>query len=458
MSAGPVGRELWSSRWGFLLASVGFAVGLGNIWRFPFVTGENGGGAFLLIYLVCALLISVPLLVSEFAIGRSGRANSTASFANIAGRVGVSKRWGGVGTLAVFCVFVVLSYYTVITGWTFDYFIKASMNDFEGLDALSSGTMFANLTGDPARLLFWNTLVYLLIAVILRQGVQRGIERAATILMPAMFAALVIMVIYAAVEGDMPETIRFLLEPDFSKVTVSTFMAALGQAFFSIGIGLAGMIVFGSYLPDDVSIPRFTGLIIVIDTFVALLAGFMIFPIVFAFGMEPSAGPGLLFQTLPLAFGQMPGGQIFGTLFFLLLMVAAMSSCFGCAEACIAWVDEQWNVPRKKGAMWVSGLAWGLGILTILSLSDWSEFYPLGFIPAFEEMDIFTTLDFFAANILLLVGGLLTAIFFGWRVPRAVNLEAIGIGEGLFFSFVKFMLRYVIPVVLVVALIMGITE
>lgn len=449
------GRELWSSRWGFLLASVGFAVGLGNIWRFPFVTGVNGGGAFLLVYLISALLISLPLLISEFAIGRMGRASSTGSYRNVAVRAGISRRWGWAGTLAAFCVFTITSYYTVVTGWTLDYFLRASLNQFEGLDALSSNVMFAELTGSPGRMLFWNTAVYLLIVVILRQGVQRGVERANTFLMPAMFIALITMVIYAVVEGDLHAAIGFLLEPDFSKLNFQTVLAAVGQAFYSIGIGLAGMIVFGSYLPEEVSVPRFALLIILIDTAVALLAGFMIFPIVFHFGMEPTAGPGLLFQTLPLAFGQMPGGHLFGAIFFLLLIVAALSSCIGLAETCTAWADEHWKIPRRKGVILISGLAWTVGLLTIMSFGDWSEFYPLDFIPAFAGKNIFGSLDFLAANIFLLAGGFLTCIFFGWRVSRAINLEAIGIPDGPLFVFTKFMLRYVIPVVLFISLVMG---
>ena len=457
MSTGGGERELWSSRWGFLLAAVGFAVGLGNIWRFPFVTGVNGGGAFLLIYLACALLISLPLLIGEFAIGRLGRGSSTGSYRNVAQRAGLSRRWGGAGTLAVFCVFIILSYYTVITGWTFDYFIRASLNHFGDLDAGGSSSMFSELTGSPARMLFWNTIVYLLIAVILRQGVQRGVERAARILMPAMFLSLVVMLIYSALEGDMPAATTFLLEPDWSKVNFQTVMAALGQAFYSIGIGLAGMIVFGSYLPSDFSLPRLALLIILIDTAVALLAGFMIFPIVFAFGMEPSAGPGLLFQTLPLAFGQMPGGHLFGAIFFVLLIVAALSSCIGCAEACVAWIDEHWKIPRRSGVIWLSLIGWSVGILTIMSLGDWSEFYPLDFIPAFAGKSIFSTLDFLAANILLLVGGTLTAVFLGWRVSKSISLEAMGIAEGPLFTFIRIMLRFVIPVLLFVALVMGLS-
>ncbi len=457
MTATVGGRELWSSRWGFLLASVGFAVGLGNIWRFPFVTGENGGGAFLLIYLVCALLISLPLLISEFAIGRMGRGSSTGSYRNVARRAGISTRWGAAGTLAAFCVFTILSYYTVITGWTFDYFVRATMNQFRGLDPVQSGNMFTDLVSNPGKLLFWNSLAYLLIAVIIRQGVQKGVERASMILMPAMFLALAIMVAYAALKGDMPATFEFLLKPDFSKLDFTTIMAAVGQAFYSIGIGLAGMIVFGSYLPDDVSIPKFGLLIILIDTAVALLAGFMIFPIVFAFGMEPSAGPGLLFQSLPLAFGEMPGGHLFGSIFFLLLIVAALSSCIGLAESCVAWADEHWKIPRNKGVLLISGLAWLIGVLTIMSFSDWSEFYPLDFIPAFAGKNIFSTMDFLAANIFLLMGGLLTSIFIGWRVSDSVNLQAMGISSGFFYAFIKFMLRFVIPIVLVLALVIGLT-
>jgi NSS family neurotransmitter:Na+ symporter len=455
MSASGGERELWSSRWGFLLASVGFAVGLGNIWRFPFVTGDNGGGAFLIIYLACALLISFPLLVSEFGIGRLGRGSSTGSYRNVAVRAGRSRRWGAAGTLAVFCVFVILSYYSVITGWTLDYFIRASMGQFDGLDALGSGTMFEELTGNPGRLLFWNTIVYLLIVIILRQGVQKGVERAARFLMPAMFLALLVMLFYSAVEGDIVAAAAFLLEPDWSKVSFQMVMAALGQAFYSIGIGLAGMIVFGSYMPAEFSVPRSALLIILIDTTVALLAGFMIFPIVFANGLEPSAGPGLLFITLPLAFGQMAGGHLFGAVFFVLLIVAALSSCIGLAEACTAWVDEHWKIPRAKGVIWLAVIGWSVGILSIMSFGDWSEFYPFDFIPAFAGKNIFSTLDFLAANILLLLGGLLTAILLGWRVSKAINLEAMGIPDGTLYTFIRVMLRYVIPVLLLVALVMG---
>ena len=457
--AGSAGStEQWSSRLGFLLAAVGFAVGLGNIWRFPYVMGQNGGSAFLFIYLACALGIGLPLLISELTIGRRGRSSPSGSIRAVAEESGTSARWGAFGTLAVFCVFIILSYYTVLSGWTFDYFVRAASGSFEGVGSNESNEMFAGLMNNPGRLLFWHTLVNVIVIVIVRRGVQAGIEKAVKVLMPALFAALVVMVIYGAVAGDMASALKFMLEPDFSKVTRGTVMVAIGQAFFSIGIGMAALITFGAYLPKEISIPKSATIVIVADTAVALLAGFAIFPLVFAFGLEPSAGAGLIFQTLPLAFGQMPGGQIFGAIFFILLIAAALSSCIGCAEAVVSWVDERFGIKREKGVLLTAGAAWAVGVLTIMSMGDWSEYYPLDFIPAFEGKTIFDSLDFLAANILLLIGGLLISVFIGWFVPKKIKLDEIGVDEGLFFNFWQFMIRFVIPPLLVVSLVMGISE
>jgi NSS family neurotransmitter:Na+ symporter len=235
-------------------------------------------------------------------------------------------------------------------------------------------------------------------------------------------------------------------------------MIAIGQAFFSVGVAMATMITFGAYLPDSFSIPRSSVIIILADTGVAMLAGFVIFPLVFAFGLAPSEGAGLIFQTLPLAFGQMAGGQLFGAVFFLLLMVAALSSCLGGAEAVVSWVDERWQIPRKKGVLYFVGTIWLIGITTILSLGEWSNFYPLSFIPALAEETIFDIFEWFAANILLLVGAALTSIFFGWMVPKETKLKGMGIGDGKFYAFANTMMRYVIPPVLFIALVLGLLE
>lgn len=453
-----VSQEQWSSRRGFLLAAIGFSVGLGNIWRFPYVVGENGGSAFIIIYLLAAFAIGLPLLVSELAIGRLGRLDPAGSYRAVAGRSGASKAWGTVGTLAIMCVFAVLSFYTVLSGWTFDYFVRGVSGSFENIDANKSVDMFDSLMANPWRLLFWHTVVNLLVIAIIRRGVQQGVERAAKILMPVLFGALIIMVLYGAVTGDFAAATTFLLEPDFSKVTAKTVMIAVGQAFFSVGVAMATMITFGAYLPASISIPRSSVIIILADTGVALLAGFIIFPLVFAFGLAPSEGAGLIFQTLPIAFGQMPGGLIFGSLFFLLLMVAALSSCLGGAEAVVSWIDTRWNVPREKGILFFVGTIWLIGITTIMSLGEWSDFYPLSFVPALAEETIFDLFEWFAANIFLLTGGALTSVFVGWLVPKEIKLEGLGIRDGAFYLFVNGMMRYIIPVVLAVALVLGLLE
>ncbi len=450
--------EQWSSRLGFLLAAVGFAVGMGNIWRFPYQLGENGGSAFLIIYLACALGIGLPLLITEVTMGRRGGASASRSVVNVAIESGRSTKWGFIGTLGILCAFIILSYYTVLSGWTLDYFVKAATGAFDNVNAEQTGAMFSALLGNPWLLMFWNTIVHLLIIMVIRQGVQSGIERAMKILMPSLFAAIFIMMIYGTVAGDMAATLRFLLEPDFSKITWGTLMAAIGQAFFSIGIGMGSLIVFGAYMPKDFSIPRSSTAVIFMDTGVAVLAGFAIFPLVFQYGLNPGGGAGLIFQTLPLAFGQMPGGQLFGSIFFVLLISAALSSCLGLAEGVVNWVDEHLGIPRKKGVYYMVGAAWLLGIASILGFSVWSDVRLLEFIPSYRGLDIFDTLDTLAANNLLLIGGSLSAIFFGWMVPKALKLDEMGVNDSVFFAFWRFMIRFIIPPVLIITLALGITE
>ena len=400
----------------------------------------------------------MPLLVSELAIGRLGRGSPSSSYSALARRMGRSPSWQLVGVLAVVCVLVVMSYYTVLSGWTFDYFVRAAWGDFRGIDAPASEAMFGGLLADPWRLLVWHTVVNAVIVVIVSRGVQHGVERAATFLIPALLVALVGMMIYGMFTADFLGAISFMLEPDFSKLTLKTVMIANGQAFFSVGIGLAAMVTFGAYLPDDVSIPRSAVIIILADTGVAVLAGLVIFPLVFAYGLSPSGGPGLVFQTLPLAFGQMPGGLLFGSLFFLLLIFAALSSCVGGIEAIVSWVERHRNVSRGRSVVYVAGTVWFIGLLTILSFGPLSDLRPLGVIPAFADKSIFDALDFLAANILLLVGGTLTAVFFGWLAPRALALEALGIEDGPLFRVLRFALRYVVPPVLVLSLLAGLAQ
>jgi NSS family neurotransmitter:Na+ symporter len=346
----------------------------------------------------------------------------------------------------------------VLSGWTFDYFVRAANGSFDGITRTESGNMFGLLMINPWRLLFWNTVVHFIIFLVVRRGVQGGIEKSVKLLIPFLFVALIVMLIYGALAGDIGAAMKFMLQPDFSKLTFQTTMVAIGQAFFSIGIAMGALITFGSYLPRSYSIPGSAVTIVLADTGVAMLAGFAIFPLVFAFGMEPSSGPGLIFQTLPIAFGQMPGGQVFGALFFLLLIAAALSSCIGCCEAVVSWVDEHWNMDRGNGAFYTVAVAWLVGILSIMSLGEWSDFYPLEFIPAFEGKTIFDALDFLAANILLLIGATLTAILFGWLAPKALQLEETGLADGVGYTLWLVLVRFVIPPILLVSLLLGIAE
>jgi NSS family neurotransmitter:Na+ symporter len=270
--------------------------------------------------------------------------------------------------------------------------------------------------------------------------------------------SLLLMAAYSLVAGDTAAAITFLMTPDFAAVTPKTVMIAVGQAFFSVGVAMATMIAFGAYLPRDVSIPKSATIIIFADTGVALLAGLVIFPLVFAYGLAPTEGAGLIFQTLPIAFGQMPGGQVFGVVLFLLLMVAGLSSCLGGAEAAVSWVDKRWNVPRERGILYFTGTIWLIGITVILSLGDWSDFYPFAFIPALAEETIFGIFEWLAANILLLIGATLTSIFFGWFVPKSTKLDGLGMNEGMLFFYVNAMLRYVVPPVMMIALVLGLME
>jgi len=394
--------------------------------------------------------------MSELAIGRFGRGSPAGSIQAVAESYGGSPVWRHVGTLAIVCVFIILSYYTVLSGWTFDYFVRAANGSFEDITRSQTSNMFGLLMLNPGRLLFWHTVVNVLIFLVVRRGVQGGIEKSVKLLMPILFLALIVMVIYGAVAGDMAAAMAFMLQPDFSKITVQTLMVAIGQAFFSIGIGMGALITFGAYLPKDISIKNSAFTIVLADTGVALLAGFAIFPLVFAFGLEPSSGSGLIFKTLPMAFGQMPGGQVFGAIFFVLLIAAALSSCIGCAEAVVSWVDEHWGISRQKGILYTVGAAWLVGILSVMSLGEWSSYYPLDFIPAFEGKTIFDALDFLAANILLLVGALLMCVFFGWLVPKQLKLDEIGFGGGAGYAIWITLLRFVIPPILFVSLVLRI--
>lgn len=452
-------NENWSSRLTFLMASIGFSVGLGNIWRFPYIVGENGGAAFVLVYLACALCIGVPLVMSEWAIGRRARNASSAvsCFAELSKDNKLSRHWSHVGGMAIAAVFLLMLTYTVITGWTLDYFVKAISGELNNVDATTSKGIFDNLLADPVRLLFWHTFVVAITIFISAKGLKGGIEKAVNFLMPALFICLIIMVIYSSIVGNMNAAVHFLLTPDFSQITADTFLLALGQAFFSIGIAMAVMITYGSYLSDDSPITQNAFIVVFADTFVAMLAGFAIFPLVFAHGLTPDAGAGLVFQVLPIAFGNLNGGQIFSAVFFFLLVAAALTSCIGNFEPIVAWTKERFKLSRTKATLVCGTTIWLLGILSILSLNILKDFHPFEFISLLKGKTIFESLDYISAAILLPLGGLLTAIFVGWRLPLKEIKAELKI-SGWKFNLWKILIRYVAPIAIGLVFIVGITK
>lgn len=445
-------RGLWSSRLAFILAATGSAVGLGNIWKFPYVTGENGGGAFVLVYLLCIAVIGIPIMMAEVMIGRRGGRSPVKSLSLIAERDGLKPAWKLVGALGILAGFLILSFYSVIGGWAISYVGTTASGQLAGQSADAVGAIFSGLLSDPATLLAWHTLFMALVMVVVMRGVRSGLERAVSILMPALFVLLLIVVGYAMTTGHFGQAAAFLFQPDFSKLTTSGILVALGHAFFTLSLGMAVMMAYGSYLPKKISIARTSITVSIIDTGVALLAGLAIFPIVFANGLEPGAGPGLIFQTLPLAFGQMPMGSLFGTLFFVLLIFAAWTSGISLLEPIVEWLEERQGMNRTVSTLGAGFVCWALGIASILSLNLWSDFAPLGFIPMLEGKTIFDLLDFFTANIMLPLGGLLVALFAGWIMSREAMEQELSLSPGMFnLWFVT--LRFITPVAVAVVFI-----
>ncbi|HFD11657.1 MAG TPA: sodium-dependent transporter, partial [Crenotrichaceae bacterium] len=352
----------WSSRFGFILAATGAAVGLGNIWKFPYITGENGGGAFVLVYVLCVLLIGIPLMIAELSLGRRAGKSPVNTLVDLARESAASRWWWLVGLMGVMAGFLILSYYSVVAGWTLVYAIKMITGAFWGMGASEISGVYDQLISDPVQLLFWHSLFIGATMWLVAQGVQDGLEKAVRFMMPALFALLLVLVIYSLLVGDAGQAISFLFSLDFDELTGEGVLIALGQAFFSIGLGMGMLIMYGAYLPKEVAIAESSFIIAAADTIVALLAGLAIFPIVFANQLEPGSGAGLIFQTLPIAFAQMPLGSLFGFLFFLLLVFAALSSSIALIEPTVRWLMESRKLSRADACLYSGVAVWLAGI------------------------------------------------------------------------------------------------
>lgn len=432
----------WGSRFGFIMAAVGSSVGLGNFWRFPYTAGENGGGAFILIYLFCVLLIGLPLLMAEYSIGRKSQRSAIEGVQTLAAAEGRSQNWGIVGWVGTITAFLILSFYMVISVWLLAFLFQAVGGRFEGMDAGASETNFLNTIGQGDNPLTskWGILALLALylvpnVVVVGRGIHGGIERVATILMPAFFLMLLAVVIYAVTQGDFARTAAFIFQPDFSKVGFGTFLSAIGQAFFSIGVGVGLMITYGAYLERNTNIPRSSVLVAGTDTFVALIAGFAIFPIVFLAGLDPSSGPSLFFISMPVAFGGIAGGTLFATVFFALALFAAFTSSISLMEVSVSWLEERHGVTRPGAAAGLGFLLFMIGAAYVFSL-DYLDF-----------------IDFMTEGLLLPLGGLLTAIFAGWVLSRA--MFASELGEGTLLRTWRFLIRWFVPAFVAFVLVFG---
>ncbi len=438
--------EIWTSRTAFLMASIGGAVGLGNIWRFPYIAGENGGAGFVLIYIGFVFLLGLPIMVGEMIIGRRGKQNAIASIEGLVKQEGGSSFWRIIGWLSIAIPFLGLSYYSVVAAWSMDYLGSAAIGAFSDFTSQTSADNFTAKIGSTTQQVLLHGAFIALTVVAVARGVQGGIEKVTRIAMPALLAILIFLVAYNAVTSNFSEALRFLFTPDFSQIDGTVVLMALGQALFSLAIGVGMMITYSAYMPREFSLPESAAIICVGDTVVALLAGLAIFPLVFQFGLTPSEGPGLIFVTLPIAFGEMPGGHVIGTLFFLLLFFAAYTTALGMLEPVAAWLAKALGLSRPKIAT-IAGLAvWAFGVASVLSFSNMQDVHPLGFVPGLETKTFFDILDFSVANIMLPINALLMSLFAGWVIRKATIHDELSLPDNIWLTYWRFAVRYLVPI------------
>ncbi len=424
----------WSSRWTFILAATGSAVGLGNIWKFPYMAGDNGGGAFVLVYLACICIIGLPIMLGEIMIGRRGRSSPANSMKILAAEAGTSSAWTLLGATGALAGLLILSFYSVAAGWAMSYIF----NGFQNITAESSSSSFNNLLSSPSSLIFWHTLFISITVFIVARGILQGLEKWINTLMPILFLLILLLCVYAMQTGAFLEGLRYLFMPDFSKINPQVMLEALGQAFFTLSLGMGAIMAYGAYMPADQKIGRTAVSVAALDTGVALLAGIAIFPIVFANGLAPSEGPGLVFVTLPIAFSSMPFGILFGTLFFVLLSIAALSSSISLIEPGVAWLIESLKIKRKTATILLGFVAWFLGLFSALSFNLIAEFTIFG-------RNFFDATDFLTSQIMLPLGGIFIAIFVGWIMKKDHVLEGLGFKEDFIFKAWYFSVRYIAP-------------
>ena len=436
----------WTSRTAFILAATGSAVGLGNIWKFPYITGENGGGTFVLVYLLCIAIIGVPIMMAEIMIGRRGKQSPINTMITLAKEERRGPNWMWLGWLGVAAGFLILSYYSVIAGWAMSYVFRIGGGMFEGVTVDGANRIFADLVADPERLLAWHTIFMVVTMIVVARGVKNGLEKAVTFLMPVLFGLLLLIVLYSTTTGYFMEGLKFLFTP--GSIDGKGILIAMGHAFFTLSLGMGAIMVYGSYLSKEHSIVQASMLIALADTAVALLAGMAIFPIVFANGLEPGAGPGLIFQTLPIAFGHMEGGTMFGVMFFSLLLFAAWTSAISLIEPAVAYLVENKGINRIYASVWIGGFTWFVGLGTVFSFNVWKD-KTLSIPYLFENLTFFDTLDYLTANIMLPLGGLFIAIFAAWVMREQSSKDELSTYPRMY-NVWRFLVKYITPVAVII--------
>ena len=438
-------RVNFGSKIGAILAAAGSAVGLGNIWRFPYEAGNHGGAAFILVYLACVFILGMPIMIAEFTVGRRAKASTGKAF----GILAPGTQWKWLGRLGVLSGLLILGYYSVVAGWTLEYIITSLSNGFAGKGPEDYVAIFQNFSQDPIRPIIWCLVFLFLTHFVIVKGVKDGIEKSSKVMMPVLFILILVLAVCSMSLPDASKGLEFLLKPDFSKVNADVFLGAMGQAFFSLSLGMGCLSTYASYFGSDTQMGKTALSVGVIDTMVAILAGLIIFPAAFSVGIQPDAGPSLIFITLPNVFQQAFGGvpflaMIFSLMFYVLLALAALTSTISLHEVVTAYLNEQFGMSRGRAAVWVTGFCVVTGVLSSLSLGVWDDkFFGLGF---------FDLLDFVTAKLMLPLSGLLVSLFVGWYLKRSLSYEELtnyGLQQAPYFPIYMFILRYLAPIAIV---------
>ena len=439
-------NKTWTNRWTFILAAAGSAIGLGNIWKFPYMAGEYGGGAFVLVYLACTVIMGIPLLMAETLIGRSMRLSPLNTLRKLTSDLGISKAWRSIAWMGMLSGVLILSFYSVIAGWSLSYAWDLLNGAFSQMSTEEVGDAFSQLVASAPRQIIWHTLFMVLTILITARGIHKGLEKGLQVMMPMLFLLLLIMLGYSILKTNhFMQGVDFMFSADFSKINTESITAALGQAFFTLSIGMCAIMAYGAYMPGSNSIAKTAFHVAILDTLMAIISGLIVFPIVFAYGLEPSAGPGLLFVSLTAAFANMPAGELFGFLFFTLVGIAALSSAISLVEPVTAWLTERTPMGRTTSTVLLCIIIWAIGLGSVFSFTG-------DLTVTFFGKSFFDSIDFLTSSILLPLGGVLIAIFAGWKMKRSVLMNQLGLSIGLF-NLWRAMIRIIVPACVITVLI-----